>query len=126
MDPRDQARQIGVIESWLAQYLISDTQTNPPNATVCADTGQLAAGYYDIYFFASCSSALGVGNLYFAWRDAANTANLILQMIMASGAVFHEFVLKDVKVLINERFRFTVGAAIVGTLVTSIIAIKRG
>jgi len=51
MDPRDQARQIGVVESWLSQTYVYGELVNPGAAVAIAQTPQMAQGWYDIYYY---------------------------------------------------------------------------
>jgi len=125
MNPADEARWVGTIDSWLAQTMTFVGVSAPANGAVLADTGQLAGGQYDVFVSFATSVALGWDNLYIQWRNAANNGITWTAMLMTPGADFKSFVLRNIKVATNERFRFYVGSTFTGLVYVNIIAERR-
>jgi len=125
MNPSDQARQVGVVDSWLSQVEDVDNAINPAASTVLATTGALAAGYYDVFYGASFSAALAYYNLVFYHQNAADSAVLWGDYFIAAAAGGFRNALKNVKLAANERFKFVCESAYTGQITTWIIAIRR-
>jgi len=125
MNPSDQARQVGVVDSWLAQSLFFTTGNDPGDGAVLLDTGPLTAGYYDLRAGLAVSAALGVYNIVLLWRNAANNDTLWAEVIITSGADYRTIELKNFKLNQNERFRWFVLNAWIGWFSASIIIIRR-
>lgn len=125
MNPSDQARQIGVVTAWLAQYRVSNSQTNPPNDTVLCDTNQMAAGYYDVFFGALTNCAVTMANISLQWRNAANAADLFSVGFCAANQLSYWGQLLGIQVVVNERFRLYITTGFTGTVVGFILAVRR-
>ena len=124
MEPTDKARRTGVVDSWEAQGShTNEFLVNPGAGVIMADTGQLVAGYYDLYFNMSGSAA----HSYFAaqHRNAANALNLHLIYISlpALGAVW--FKLSNWKVATNERLRLVNGVGAAGSFAGVVLWTRR-
>jgi len=125
MDPRDQARQVGSVDSWLGNYKSSAALTNPGAGAVGADTAGMTGGFYDVHMWGASSIAQGVNGTCFQWRNAANTADILWWYLMSSGAQSWEINLKNVYVLANERFRSFCPVGFTGRFDTAILAVRR-
>lgn len=125
MNPSDQARQVGVVDSWLGHYRPYGAIANPVGAQIICDTGQMAGGYYDIMYQMSATVAIGAGLLFFSWRNAANSAYIFQDYFHSAVANSKRGFLKGVKVAQGERFRVEAGGAVTGSLTGGIIAVRR-
>lgn len=126
MDLRDQARWIGAAPTWLRQYQIYGWVVDPVSNQVICDTGQLAAGYYDIFANVSANVALVSDALSLESRNAANTAVIHYVQIMSGGANTFRFQFFGIKMELNERWRVRAGTNITGHVSGSIFAVRRG
>ena len=126
MDPRDEARQVGVVDAWASHTRVFGSGNNPGNAAIPLDTGALLAGLYDITAMIGVSAALGIWNFGFQWRNAANDTTLYEQVILTAGADLKIIQLKGIYVQTIERFRWYVLNAWVGWYSVSILATRRG
>ena len=125
MTPSDLARTVIDAPSWQAQYRIDSNGTDPAANTILADTGELAAGYYDVYAYCTASVALGIWNMGLQWRNAANNGSNWTQVVCTAGADMKSIILKNCMVLANERFRWTNVNAFIGWYSISIFVVKR-
>jgi len=125
MDPRDQARQIGIVDSCLGKFLGTGSAINPGNTTVISSTVALAGGYYDVTAFVSVSVAVGLQNAIFRWRNAADTGDILSQELYSPGAYFFPLYLKNLPVAVSEKFQVYVHATFVGIILGTIIAVRR-
>lgn len=125
MNPTDQARQIGVVQAYVTQTKVYGSAANPGDATVLVTTGQLAAGYYDIFFGFTANCALGAGNLDLRWRNATDTATALALPVFAATqfAYFGQFL--GVYVVQNERLQWYVNTGFTGVVGGFILAVRR-
>jgi len=110
--------------------IFSGTANNPAAGTVIADTGQLAAGTFDILLHMTLAGRMNVaGDLFIIeHRNAANAATLatLLQIVSVGGAV--NFVqdaampLVGYTIATNERIRAINPGLMLGALAAEIFA----
>ena len=127
MNPSDQARQVGVVDSWLAQYTAYAGATNPGADAVIADVGALAAGYYDVTVVLTASDTAGAADLGLEHRNAGNTATLFAAYMDVGAGYIGTVVIHwwNYKVAASERFRVIVVTGFTGHAVGSILAVRR-
>lgn len=124
MEPTDRAKRTGVVNSWEAQSaLIDNEQTDPVNGTVLVDTGQLPAGYYDVYGFVGGNAAHYRFSL--EHRNAANAASLATMHGSVTAGLAFQAGYTNRKVALNERFRIRVYYDATGTFGSSIVWTRR-
>jgi len=105
----------------LAEDWVSGWVNNPTAGTVIADTGALAAGYYDVDCFTSTSSSTLV-SYQVEHRNAANSANLYVNaQYFRDTAIPPVISLKNHLIGANERIRVTAGVGITGGMFATII-----
>ncbi|MBA7656143.1 hypothetical protein ES703_64057 [subsurface metagenome] len=122
----DIAQMVPTVDSQLGgSWYTGGVLTNPAANALEADTGELTAGYYDVTFFLWNGSA-NIEGYNFEHRNAANTANLHLQVVSIPGNDYLSTpLLKNFGVAENERFRILNRTAIVGVTQGSIIFTRR-
>jgi len=125
MDPRDEARQIGVVQSWLAHSGGFGGVQNPGANTIIADTGPVAFGYYDIVWMVTTNCALTAGQLDIQWRNAANDANIADVPLFANSQLCFIATWPLLKVSSGESFRVFSSAGFTGVVGAGIFAIRR-
>ena len=106
MLPTDIARWQGSVDSWLAQGSVAGLETNAPTNTVIADSGQLAAGWYDFTVILA-----GDGDHYYAnieHRNSPNTAVLHRWVGVWKANIHNIIVINNWKMVIEERLRVVV------------------
>lgn len=125
MNPSDQARQVGVVDSWLAQTHVVGSAGDPTGGMVLGDTGALAAGFYDVTLQFNTTVALHNDQFEFEWRNAGNDAIIFYLQVMTAGAATLEFSWHNIKVADSERIRGYVVSNITGIVRTAILAVRR-
>jgi hypothetical protein len=105
MNPSDQARQVGIVNSWLAQHEQSGAVATPTAGQVILDSGQLPAGYYDVTFFIGVSATTAWNDLTLEHRDATNAVSISSQGILSPAMTTILLTYLNIKVATNERFR---------------------
>jgi hypothetical protein len=125
MNPSDLARYVGAAPTWLAQYLAFGGKNNPAANDILADTGAMAAGYYDVFWNCASTAAVTDYTLIFSWRDAANTGDFWNQCFCSAGAITMNGFLLGVKVGANERFKLWFPQALTGVIRGGIVAVRR-
>jgi len=125
MNPSDLARYVGAAPTWLKQYRVSGTVTNPAALTIITETGAMEGGYYDVFWFVGAGMALPYNGILFAWRNAANTAYLWGEYYTQAAAGNHQGLLLGIQVLSSERFWILNEPALVGSATGAIIAVRR-
>jgi hypothetical protein len=125
MNPSDQARQVSVVDSWLSQAYSSQNTTNPGVNALLADTGQLAAGYYDVYYFFAASVALVTLDAVFEHRDAGNVNTLWFREFLSTGADSKSGAVYGLQVATHERFRIISYNGKTGIFSGNILVIRR-
>lgn len=125
MNPSDQARQVGVVDSWLGQTIAFGSGATAPAETLLAETGALAAGFYDVFFMVANRLAQGDNALHVLWRNAANSSNIWCQILALENNHNISFTLRNVKIAANERFQWYSVAGLTSLYHVSIIATRR-
>jgi len=125
MNPSDQARQVGVVDSWAGQYLVRDFKVNPSALDVICDTGQLAAGFYDVEVYVGVSAAAGIDQCNIQYRDAANTDNKFQVIFYTPGAACDIFHFYNLKVTADERIRVQSYLGFTGRIDAHVRAVRR-
>lgn len=100
----------------------------PAAGTVLADTGQLAAGTFDVQYYVSAMDFLGTRQLDFEHRNAANAANLAIWSFLFFNAVENQTKQwgpfnMGYEVALNERLRIVVGAVAIGAAIPVVATI---
>jgi hypothetical protein len=100
-------------------WLSSGRIVNPILDQVLLDTGALtpAPRNFQVMIASTVNAAIEL-----QWRDAANTATLKSQFITvpAFGFVQTEPFLRDIEMLLNERIRILIAAAVTGSVSVSL------
>jgi hypothetical protein len=125
MNPSDQARQVGVVDSWLGQCLVQGFKINPSALDVICDTDQLAAGYYDVEVYVGVSAAAGIDQCLIQYRDAANIFNKFQVVFYTPGAAGNVFHFYNLKLIANERIRVQCYLAFTGRIDAYVRAVRR-
>jgi hypothetical protein len=127
MNPSDQARQVGVVDSWLGQYGSYGGVTNPGAGAVLADVGALPAGFYDVEAVISYIDTTGVDSLQLQHRDAANAVSLLIAYVQVNAGSNNTIPIywRNYKVAVDERFRVIAGGGFTGFGAASIRAVRR-
>jgi len=125
MNPSDEARWIGAAPTYIAQYMGAAGLQNPGNNSLLCDTGAVGGGWYDIFVVVTASNQLGVSNLDFQWRNAANSANVLDIPFFGYTELALSFELRNIKVGAGERFRFYITGGFTGIVGASIFAVRR-
>jgi len=127
MNPSDQARQVGVVDSWLGEYKAQSAVADPQTATVYGDTGEMAGGWYDVLTTISLVDISGVGQIMIQWRNAANNATLFDLSIFPQTGNAYVFSLpwSGIKISSSERVRVYVNTGFSGFLGVAILAVRR-
>ena len=125
MDPRDQARQVGVASSWIAQVPVWGDINNPIAAQVICDTGALPVGWYDVFYCFSAAAAGGYYSLGFEHRNAANTSTLWIDMLITAAAGSARNAFYNIYVANDERFRIESPGGFSGRCMGAIYAVRR-
>lgn len=123
MKPSDQAQWQGIIKSWLAQGCVYGNTTDPVTGTTIADSGQLAAGYYD--FKLNITSDTADTPLVVLHRNAANSANLYTWYLRSIIGIIPMISITNWKVAANERIRVDKWGAALGFYSATIWWTKR-
>ena len=127
MNPSDQARQVGIVDSWLWQTHNAGGATNPGAGAVISDVGPLAAGYYDVEAIITFINTATLDKILLEHRNAADDATLlygpILIKVGESGTVVIHW--RNFKVLSSERFRVIVESGYTGYVAAAIRAVRR-
>jgi hypothetical protein len=125
MNPSDSVRWTGAAPTWLKDYKCQGYSTNPTNGDILCDLGPMEAGYYDIHVMAAGSTYLAGGELVLDWRDAPNTGFIWYFFPMFYGTSIWSHVFTNIKIAVNERWRWRCGSNYTGIITTGLIAVRR-
>jgi hypothetical protein len=125
MNPKDEARHIGVVPAWLDQRGAYGGSVNPGSGVTVCDSGGLPSGYWDVYWFVYTNCALGAGNLDFQWRTADNSGTIWGIPFFSDLGLSTSGRLEGLRLHADERFRLIVSVGFTGTVGGAILAIRR-
>ena len=125
MNPSDQARQVGVVDSWLSKFEGSSAATTPSAGQVVLDTGPLPAGYYDVTVFVGVSGGTAWNDVTVDHRNATNTANISSQGVLCAALNTIPFYYRNIQVAASERFRVITPNALLYNVWATILATRR-
>ena len=112
-----------VKNSWVLQNSILTYETNPLNAAIYSDSGQLTEGWYDFNLSFSCTVDHSCMRLQH--RNAANDDSLHVWHFMLLGYAPHEIKISNWYIAANERMRMQQVADITGMVVGNLWWAKR-
>lgn len=121
MQPSDISRWQGSVDSWLDQGWVTAGQLiNPLVNVIWADTGVLAAGYYD-FTIMFCGTTVIEVYVRLEHRDAINENNLGSFIMCNPANKTNIFDIVNYKMVSGERLRLTNLTGLIGQYSGSII-----
>jgi len=113
--------------TFLQSEIFSVEATNPAANSVVVDTGQLAAGDYDVVLaWGQTQTTVQVTSPQMQLRDAADAVTL-LQWFLPSNIIanVNTNITFAINILLNQRIRLFTGAALIGNIGGTIMAKRR-